>query len=236
MAEATKSTGEKKVILLERENYEPAREFAIRCLEYNIVNLILEPGQMVSEKKISDELGISMTPVREAFFSLSQIGIIEIYPQRGSAVALIDTALVEESRFMRWAVERAVAEKVSKSHTDEDIARLKANIILQHTAAQPHDIRRMLLIDNLFHEILFHAAHKDETYKYISRYRVHFDRVRMLDLMATDTARNLNEHEMLLESIIDGNTEKTIEIVDMHLNHVTYDIDSLKEKYKSWFK
>lgn len=236
MAEETTSTGEKKFILLERENHEPAREFAIRCLEYNIVNLILEPGQMISEKKISDELGISMTPVREALFSLSQIGIIEIYPQRGSAVALIDPSLVEESRFMRWAVEHFVVEEVCRSHTDEDIAALKANITLQQSAGKSHDIRKMLAYDNLFHEQLYRTARKESIYQYISRYRVHFDRVRMLDLMATDTERNLSEHEALLDAIQSFDGEKALHIIDTHLNHVTYDMDALKEKYRSWFK
>jgi GntR family transcriptional regulator, rspAB operon transcriptional repressor len=229
-------TDEKSFVLLEREKHEPVREYAIRTLDYNISNLLLKPGQLVSEKRISLALGISMTPVREAFFSLSQIGIIEIYPQKGSVIALIDPAFVEESRFVRWAVERSVVEVACSLITDADITELRSNLLLQQQANDQHDILRMLSYDNQFHEKIFQIARKNMTYAYISRLRVHFDRVRMLNLMATDTGRNINEHRRLVDLLELRDVQSAVKLVDIHLNHVTYDIVKMKESYPQYFK
>ena len=68
----------------------------------------LTPGTAVSEQEVSSYLDISRTPVREAFIHLSQDGLVEILPQRGTFISKIDTALIEENRFMRLTLERAV--------------------------------------------------------------------------------------------------------------------------------
>ena len=46
---------------LERSRKESAREYVIRVLRHNIVNLILKPGQHVSENEIAEILGVSRT-------------------------------------------------------------------------------------------------------------------------------------------------------------------------------
>ena len=89
---------------------ESARDFAFRTLRDNIVSLELKPGTLISENEIAMELGVSRTPVREAIIDLAKAGIIEILPQRGSYVSLIDPNMVEESRFVRKTLDKAVIE------------------------------------------------------------------------------------------------------------------------------
>src|SRR5471030_2430341 len=70
-------------------------------LRQEIINLNLAPGLNISEKDISEKFKVSRTPVREAFVRLSKEGLLNIYPQKGSFVSLIDLSSVEEARFMR---------------------------------------------------------------------------------------------------------------------------------------
>ena len=81
--------------LLERLPRESGRDYALRNIKENIVNLELAPGSQISENELADELGLSRTPVREALIELSRVGIIETHPQRKSTVSLIDCDLVE---------------------------------------------------------------------------------------------------------------------------------------------
>ena len=83
--------------LTERYSKETGREYALRMLKDNIIHLDLIPGSMLSENELSSEMHLSRTPVREALIELSKVKIVEIYPQKGSAVALIDYNLVEEA-------------------------------------------------------------------------------------------------------------------------------------------
>ncbi len=144
---------------------ETAREYALRILKDNIISLDLAPGSMVSENEISSQLGLSRTPIREALIELSRANIVEIYPQKGSRILLIDYALVEESRFLRLVLESAVVKVICEREGTLDISLLEENLKLQefylenpnpdklipnnstvimhaeisgHTAAQPH--------------------------------------------------------------------------------------------------
>ena len=92
--------------LTERLPRETGRDYALRMLKDNIVRLELKPGSLVSENELAAEMGLSRTPVREALIELSKVKIVEIYPQRGSAIARIDCHMVEEAKFMRWRTQR----------------------------------------------------------------------------------------------------------------------------------
>jgi DNA-binding GntR family transcriptional regulator len=72
-------------------------------------------GQLLSEGAIADAVGVSRTPVREAFLSLESEGLLELYPKRGALVVpmtgadvadLFDTRLLIESQCLRRALER----------------------------------------------------------------------------------------------------------------------------------
>ena len=85
----------------ERHYAETARDYARRVLKDNIVEMELEPGAMVSENELAAQMGVSRTPVREALMDLAKCRVVDVLPQRGSRIALIDYALVEEARFAR---------------------------------------------------------------------------------------------------------------------------------------
>ena len=93
------------MILKKRYSRETGREYVLRVLKDNIVRLELEPGSRISENELAAEIGVSRTPVREALIELSKSKIVEIYPQKGSYVSLIDWDLVEEAQFMRLTLE-----------------------------------------------------------------------------------------------------------------------------------
>ena len=95
----------------EKRHGETARQYAYRTLRGNIISLDLEPGAPFNDVEMSQMIGISRTPVREAVIQLSEESrIIEIFPQRGMRIALIDVELVEEARFLRLVLEKAAVE------------------------------------------------------------------------------------------------------------------------------
>ena len=140
--------------VLERLARETGREYALRVLKENIVGLDLLPGSMLSENEIASCLNLSRTPVREAFIELSKVKIVEIYPQKGSVVSLIDYNMVEEARFMRHVLECAVVELVCEKITPDWIRKLEENVTLQQFHLDNHRPERLLELDNEFHEAI----------------------------------------------------------------------------------
>lgn len=109
--------------LFEKAPNETVREYAYRVLYENIMSLKLPPGTAMSEQELSGILNVSRTPVREAFIRLSQKGLLEILPQRGTFVSKIHTEQLAEFRFFRVTLERAIVELAcqdfSRSVADE---------------------------------------------------------------------------------------------------------------------
>ena len=73
-----------------------------------IIQLRLEPGQLISENQMSAEYGVSRSVIRTAFTRLKQLGFIEIYPQRGTYVSLMDLSHIADLLTLRTAVEKEV--------------------------------------------------------------------------------------------------------------------------------
>lgn len=70
-----------------RQAGETAKEYAYRIIKENIITLELEPGSTLNDMEISQMIGISRTPVREAIIKLKEESdIIEIFPQRGMRI------------------------------------------------------------------------------------------------------------------------------------------------------
>ena len=109
------------MIKIEKYAKETNRDYALRAIRDNIIKLQIKPGSMISEQDIAEELNLSRTPVHEAMQELSKTKIIEIFPQKGSKVSLIDMTLVDEAVFMRSTIEAALTEEACTKATSQDI-------------------------------------------------------------------------------------------------------------------
>ena len=78
------------MIITPKNTFEPNREYAFRIVKDNIINMEIKPGSLIGEQEIATQLGISRTPVHEAFLELSKSKIVNILPQKGCSVSLID--------------------------------------------------------------------------------------------------------------------------------------------------
>ena len=137
--------------LPERLPRETGRDYALRVLKENIVNLEIAPGSQISENELSAALGISRAPIREALSELEKVKIVEIQPQKKTSVLLIDPALVEEARFMRSTLEDAVIGEVCMQRTEQDLFRLEENLTLQDLAFRSNALDQVMIKDNEFH-------------------------------------------------------------------------------------
>ena len=86
------------------------------------------PGEPLSENRLAAQYGISRTPVRDAVARLAGEGLVEVFPQRGSAVSRIFPDRVREFLFMRRVLEEAVMERAALNFTPEDGQRFARSI------------------------------------------------------------------------------------------------------------
>ena len=222
--------------LPERLPRETGRDYALRVLKENIVNLEIAPGSQISENELSAALGISRAPIREALSELEKVKIVEIQPQKKTSVLLIDPALVEEARFMRSTLEDAVIGEVCTQRTEQDLFRLEENLTLQDLAFRSNALDQVMIKDNEFHRCFFEISRKPEIYQLMQTLQIHFDRVRNLTLHTIIDRKILEEHEAIFRCIKERDVENARIRLRAHLERVQVDSSVVRKAYPQYFK
>lgn len=221
--------------LLDRLPTENARNYAIRVLLYNIINLELVPGSSVSENELSNILNLSRTPVREALIELSKNGLVEILPQRGTYISKIDYDVIEEARFMRLVLENAVLKLACDHFSNEYLKQLKDNLNQQKFCLKNDDSKKLFQLDDDFHKIIFQSVSKARTYDIIHSQMVHFDRLRALSLKSTKPTKTVEDHENILYAIERKDQELAEILMTRHLTRHRMEKSELVVLYPDYF-
>ncbi|SDI18719.1 DNA-binding transcriptional regulator, GntR family [Pseudobutyrivibrio sp. 49] len=221
---------------IERINSETAREYALRAITENIKSADLEPGQAISENEISAFLGVSRTPVRESIQELHKAALIEIYPQKGSYVSLINSQYVEEAVFLRKVLDIAVIEEACDMATEEDIKLLEENVALQEFYLEKDNTEKIFELDNEFHRMIYVAAKKETIHHMSQMIMIHFDRVRTLSMLTVKDKKIVGDHRLMLDAIKEKDKEKAKAIVEKHLDRYRLDQEELIKAFPQYFE
>jgi DNA-binding GntR family transcriptional regulator len=190
-------------------------------LRRSIITMRLRPKEKVSESELALALGVSRTPVREALIKLSEDGLVEILPQRGSFIAPIRLREVIEARFIREALEIAVVREAATDGEAAILARLKDLLEAQRTAARENDLDRFLELDEAFHHTFSESIDKQRCWRLIQTVKFQLDRVRYLSLPEPgNLALLIRQHAAIAQAVLAGDPAKAETVMRAHLREV----------------
>ena len=112
---------------------------AYAVLEEMIVTLQLEPGEVLSETALSQELEIGRTPIREALQRLNREGLVQILPRKGILVSDINPRKQLLLLEVRRELERLIARSAAQRATDDERAQFIAIADGMEAAASEND-------------------------------------------------------------------------------------------------
>lgn len=227
-----------KIDLPVRGRHESSSEYIYRVLKASIISLRLPPGSNISEKEIADWLSVSRTPVREAFIKLTQETLLDVLPQKGTYVSLIDADQVEESKFLRENIEKEVMKLACGGQfPSEGLRLLEANVRLQERCMQAEDYLRLFELDEAMHGAIFAACRKSRVWSAIQQMNTHYHRVRMLNLAyGQDWPLILEQHRQIVGCIAARDAARGAQAVDVHLNKVIIDLNELRHDFGQYFR
>lgn len=200
------------------------------ALKEDIINLKLYPGKLISENEIAKQYNVSRTPVKTAFIRLSSEKFIEIVPQKGTYVTLLDMEYIKETIYMRKVIESTVIKDVFENVNDELLNKLSQNLRQQKVIVESpvEDPSEYYKVDNLFHSTIFDFAGKTRLWAILQEFQVYYTRFRMLDIVAVGHFDGVyEEHIALFEAIKNRDKEKVDKIMNIHLQG---NIDRLEDK------
>ncbi len=225
-----------KLRYIEKLPNENSRTYAYRVLKKNIMELFVIPGDSLIESDIANYLNLSRTPVREAFIKLSEEKLLDIYPQKGTYVSLIDTDLVDQALFIREIIEKKIIEIACDDFPLESLKEMKKLFSYQKSILDfSDDSLEFYKLDNNFHKTLFLGCKKEAVWESIETLSTHYNRLRALDALTKENLESiLEQHRKIIEIIENKNSQDIGELIAKHLNNHKY--IALKEKYPKYFK
>lgn len=191
-------------MLLERPK--SLRELALEHLRESIVNGTLKMGQVLSERRISDELGVSKSPVREALAQLRDEGLVTIEPQKGARVFSLTNEEVTQICDFRQAIEMAAFELALARNPDAMAADMLDIVRRMRVARKKRREAEYLALDTMFHDSIFKHCENDYLAASYSRYVGKIAALRThLSTLPRHTELSFNEHEALAQAVQSGN-------------------------------
>ncbi|GEC77107.1 MULTISPECIES: GntR family transcriptional regulator [Microbacterium] len=177
-----------------------ASEVAYHHLRAQILDGALLGGSMISEGMVANELGMSRTPVREAFLRLQGEGWLRLYPKRGAFVVEVRPHEREEIVRARVLLESDAVSRVSGDARlrSELVERLQTILGGQRDAAAREDLHGFAVLDADFHAAVVDAGGNRLLSDFFASLS---DRQRRM------TARSLWKRADRLEGVLDDHTE-----------------------------
>lgn len=172
----------------------------------------------LKEVAIGEELGVSRTPVREAFRQLELEGLIQIVPNKGAYVTGITAKDVKDIYMIRSLLEGLCARLATEKITTEQMEEMEENIYLADFHAQKGHMDQMAELDNRFHDILYEACDSKLLEHTLKDYHQYVLRVRQKTLSNNTRGRASNdEHRQIMEAIKAGDADKAEQLANRHM-------------------
>ncbi|WP_300001902.1 GntR family transcriptional regulator [uncultured Cedecea sp.] len=215
---------------------EPVNQQIYRILRKDIVECTIPPGKLLSEKEIALRFSVSRQPVREAFIKLAEAGLVQILPQRGTFVMKISEQRVSDARFIRQALECAIARRAAEMVTEEQLLTLAHNLHSQELAAQNDRAREFLILDDNFHQLLTQIANCPLAWETIESIKATMDRVRFLSLSQVSPPSSLiQQHYMIFNALKARDPDAAEKAAREHLQEIIHSITPIAQQNSDWF-
>jgi DNA-binding GntR family transcriptional regulator len=187
---------------------QPAADRAYTLTKELVLSGVLPGGHLFSEGDIAGRLGMSRTPVREAFLRLQAEELLQLIPKRGAVVVPVPPGEAEDVLDAREAVETAAVARLLRRPdlVPDAVAALRAALAVQREHAAAGDLHGFAEADEAFHRTIVAAGRNALTVRF---YTTLADRQRRMSIHALGPAPEqlpvvLREHDELIADIEAG--------------------------------
>lgn len=187
------------------------RSLTEQVMEYvrdSTLNGELKTGEWYSVYQLSDRLGISRSPVRDALLRLEEAGLIQFTRNRGFQLVETHPEDIAEIFSLRLAIEPAAAYRAALQRTAEELEEADRILKAMATCVEENDEEMFFLHDRSLHELILRMGNSFRGAELVDRLR---DHTRILGPSTAETSRPLQvileEHEPVLSAIRRGSAE-----------------------------
>ena len=188
-------------------------------LENDIIQGVYAKGEILTELKLVEQLGVSRTPIREALRRLEQERLIED-TGKGSRVLGITEVDLLDIMTIRERVEGVAAYYAALNMTDENRKELAHLVDLQEFFFQKRDAEQLRQVDDRFHDAICYMSKRNvimDTLVPLHRKTRRYRRIAMNDW--DRVVKTKQEHYEIYQAIVSGDAELSRELATKHIKN-----------------
>ncbi len=201
-----------------------------RIIEQNILSGVYKAGDIISESKLSEELGVSRTPVREALARLESDKLIGITPSGTVVIGITEDDVADMFTVKRF-LEPKVAMLAAQNITEEDLKKLGEILDQQEFYQEKQNIEKVRNLDTQFHDIIYSACKSPIFQSILSpiHHKLMKYRKDSLNNMGRSSC-SIDEHIAIFKAIKEKDTDKIEALVLEHIDQAYKSIQKGKAK------
>ena len=198
------------------KQYHTKSAYAASVIRRALSSGVYGAGERLTTMRLAKELGLSLTPVREALIELANEGLVEISPHRGARVAELGLTDLSDVYLARAVLEPAA--------TRQAVGHLRASALAQlrriHrdfvAAVEENDAESLLDLNERFHFTIYDAAGSPLLSRLI---RIVWSSAPndTFRLFPTRAERSVKEHTLILRALASGNAARAEKAMREHL-------------------
>lgn len=186
-------------------------------LENDIITGVYPRGEILTELKLVEQLGVSRTPIREALRRLEQERLIAD-AGKGSIVLGITVEDLIDIMDIRQHLEGIAVYYATKNLTPEGRETLRQISELQDFYYSKHDVEHLREMDDAFHDTIYELTKRTvirDTLLPLHRKSKRYRKISIEDNQRLD--RSVAEHKAIYQAIVDGKAELASELITQHI-------------------
>ncbi|MFN3549200.1 MAG: GntR family transcriptional regulator [Mesorhizobium sp.] len=191
-------------------------DLARRHIEELIISRTVKPGDRITTREISEALGISETPIREAIRSLASEGWLEVQMHVGAVVASAGREQLREIYALRGLIGALAIELGAASYSPNRLAEIDANIASAERAVEAQDAARYIQLNHDFHTLLYDTPHSQWSLRMLMNLSALTSVHSGFKVISGRMAQSLAEHKAIRDAIRAGEFEAASALVKLH--------------------
>ena len=198
---------------------------SLRIRVFNAIeNAILDgeyrDGDSLNELKLSKELGVSRTPVREALMQLELEGLVRNVPNKGAVVIGVTEQDIHDIYEIRIRIEGLAARLCAENITDDELRALEQIVDLQEFYLLKNDTEQIWKLDGDFHKIIYDASRSRPLRFTLSNFHNYIKKARDISVQTEGRAeKTVAEHRAILDAIKEHNGSLSEQLTAKHISN-----------------
>lgn len=194
------------------------KDIAYESIKEKIIEEQYQPGEVLSERTLINDLEMSKTPIKSALTRLEAEGFVSVTSKQGILIHDLSAEKINDIYNLRIALETFNCNQIYSRINEHQLEQLQENIKRTKEAANNLDVKAFANLDHEFHLLVSRMADNQEITRILLNYQDHLRRITLRHLgKEPKRVQKFYEDHLRLFEALSKHQQESVEIMREHL-------------------